>query len=337
MRSVFRVPVTEGSQAAEARRIAVNAANNAGFSETDVGKVAIVVTEAGTNIAKFATGGEILISTRQSQGVKRLEMLAIDRGPGMNVDQCLIDEYSTSGTRGTGLGAISRLASEFDAYSDEKGTIVFAGFVDGRPAQPTAEDLHVGSARAPKPGETVCGDDWALVTSGANSFLLVADGLGHGPFAAEASAEAVKALETNAVSSAKDAVTLVHGALKGTRGAAIAVAEIAAGGGGITYCGLGNIAGVLLSASGMQHLVSLNGTAGHEAARISTFQYSWPDGATLVMHSDGVVGHWSTGRYPGLLRRHPSVIAGILYRDFNRGRDDTAIIVAQRQKRVPSQ
>src|SRR5688500_17370163 len=129
MRSVFRVPVTEVSQAAEARRIAVNAANNAGFSETDVGKVAIVVTEAGTNIAKFATGGEILISTRQSKGVKRLEVLAIDRGPGMDVDRCVIDEYSTSGTRGTGLGAISRLASEFDAYSDEKGTIVFAGFV----------------------------------------------------------------------------------------------------------------------------------------------------------------------------------------------------------------
>ena len=45
------------------------------------------------------------------------------------------------------------------------------------------------------------------------------------------------------------------------------------------------------------------------------------------MHSDGLTGRWSLGDYPGLLRRHPAVIAGVLYRDSLRGRDDATIVV----------
>ena len=33
----------------------------------------------------------------------------------------------------------------------------------------------------------------------------------------------------------------------------------------------------------------------------------------MVMHSDGLATHWSLDKYPGLLSRHPSVIAGVLY------------------------
>lgn len=33
--------------------------------------------------------------------------------------------------------------------------------------------------------------------------------------------------------------------------------------------------------------------------------------------------------YPGLLARAPSLIAGVLYRDFCRGRDDTTVLVAR--------
>ena len=48
----------------------------------------------------------------------RLDVLALDRGPGMSdVDRCLADGYSTAGSPGTGLGAIGRLADQFDIYS----------------------------------------------------------------------------------------------------------------------------------------------------------------------------------------------------------------------------
>jgi anti-sigma regulatory factor (Ser/Thr protein kinase) len=330
VRFAARVPVSERSQAAEARRVAVNAAHDAGFDEVLTGEIAIVVTEAGNNLAKHTSGGEILLTIHELAGAKRFEMLAIDRGPGMDTDVCLRDGFSTKGTQGTGLGAISRLAADFDLYSSSKGTVVFAGFDpqprDASPALP----ILLGSVRVPKTGESVCGDDWTAVQRGNSVLLLVADGLGHGPFAAEAAAEATKAVEDNTFVSVADAVTVVHGALRGTRGAAVAIAELTAGA-AVSYCGLGNIAGALLSSAGVQHMVSLNGTAGHEAYKITSFQYPWPDGGTMIMHSDGLTGHWSVDKYGGLLARHPSVIAGVLYRDYTRGRDDTTVVVAKRK------
>ena len=45
------------------------------------------------------------------------------------------------------------------------------------------------------------------------------------------------------------------------------------------------------------------------------------------MHSDGLQTHWGLERYPGILRHDPAILAGALYRDFNRGRDDVTVIV----------
>ena len=47
------------------------------------------------------------------------------------------------------------------------------------------------------------------------------------------------------------------------------------------------------------------------------------------MHSDGVKTHWTLEDYPGLVRRHPGLVAGLLFRDFRRERDDATVIVAR--------
>jgi hypothetical protein len=47
----------------------------------------------------------------------------------------------------------------------------------------------------------------------------------------------------------------------------------------------------------------------------------------LIMHSDGVATRWNLEQYAGLASRHPALIAGVLYRDFTRGRDDATILV----------
>ena len=76
-------------------------------------------------------------------------------------------------------------------------------------------------------------------------------------------------------------------------------------------------------------MISQNGTAGHVASRIHEFSYPVPPQSTLVMHSDGLASQRSLSPYPGLRTRHPSVIAGILYRDFSRRRDDVTIVIAK--------
>jgi hypothetical protein len=75
--------------------------------------------------------------------------------------------------------------------------------------------------------------------------------------------------------------------------------------------------------------ISHNGTVGHELRKVQDYDYPFPKGALLVMHSDGLATHWRLDRYAGLAARDPGLIAGILYRDFKRGRDDVTILAAR--------
>ena len=53
----------------------------------------------------------------------------------------------------------------------------------------------------------------------------------------------------------------------------------------------------------------------------------WPVGARLVMYSDGISARWRADAYPGLMRAHPALMAGVIFRDFARKRDDATIVV----------
>ena len=112
-----------------------------GLSESDIGRVAIVVTEATTNLVEHAPQGQLLARAFDRNGVAVIEALALDQGPGIaNIGESLRDGYSTAGSPGTGLGAIKRLSDEFDIYSTPgKGgalvvAIVFAKAGEGMPS-----------------------------------------------------------------------------------------------------------------------------------------------------------------------------------------------------------
>jgi anti-sigma regulatory factor (Ser/Thr protein kinase) len=323
--------IAEPSQPGHVRRAAMNLAVSLGFDVEEVGRAALVVTELGSNLLKHAGGGEVLLRSLDDGDRRGLEVLALDRGPGIaNVTESLRDGASTAGTAGTGLGAVRRLSSCFDIYSlMGVGTAVLAQlWVDTKPRL-SAVRLDVGVVCLPKPGEQFPGDDWMAEQHGARIVIAVADGLGHGPLAAEASRTAMRLIRQQVAGGPERRVVAVHAGLKSTRGGAVAVAEVDLGRNIVRFCGLGNISAVILSDGAERRLVSQNGTAGHTAGRISEFTYPWPPGAMLVLHSDGLTTRWDLGRYPGLTGRHPSLIAAVLYRDFNRGRDDITVIAAR--------
>jgi anti-sigma regulatory factor (Ser/Thr protein kinase) len=315
MRLLAHLPIQERSQAAEARRIAMHFAQRLGFSESDIGRVGVVATEVGTNLVKHARGAEILLSTAEHS----LEILALDRGPGMDVAACLRDGYSTAGTPGSGLGAIERMSDRFDIYSNTTGTVLWAAF--GK------NEGRYGVARVPFKGESMCGDSWSVVERKGAMWLLMVDGLGHGEFAAAAADRAVEVFEGNRFDSVTGVMDDIHAALRPTRGAAVAIAEIR--GATVNYCGLGNIAGVLYTNDANVHMVSFSGTAGVEARKIAQFTYNWKPGATLILHSDGLQSQWGLERYPGITRHSPSMVAGVLYRDYTRGRDDVTVMAVR--------
>ena len=320
--TLLRLPIYERTQAAEARRLTSEMAKSLGFSEELVGQVAIIATEAAMNLVNHARDGELLVSALD---LNAIEIVAVDRGPGMNVQRCLEDGYSTAGTSGTGLGAIRRLSKSFDVWSDDSGTVLLSR-IERQPSR--VPGIQVGGVCVPIAGETESGDNFACRDVGNVKAILIADGLGHGPFAAEAARHAINAFHELEWRGAADAVDYLHGALRGTRGAAIAVAALDASQRKIFYSGLGNTSGVILSSGRSQSMISHNGTAGHNASRIAEFQYAWPEESTVVLHTDGLATSWSVTRYPGLLMRHPSVVSGVLYRDYARGRDDCTVIAA---------
>jgi anti-sigma regulatory factor (Ser/Thr protein kinase) len=330
--SGISVSVDDPSQVGEARRSASAIATAAGLNETEAGKFALIATEAATNISKHAQRGEIILRSITGPGMRAAaDLIAIDSGPGIaNLDRALGDGYSTAGTSGHGLGAISRLASEFDIYTTAGvGTVLCARVTHEpviRTAAPPAYD--VGVVRVPKRGETACGDDWSFTVDDVGRALLtVADGLGHGIAAAEAASRAVMIGAERAAEQPAMVLSSIHSGLRPTRGAAVAVAELANS--CVRFAGLGNIGASIVSARDSRSLVSHNGIAGHEMRKIQEFSYDWPADSLLVVHSDGLSTRWDLAKYPGLVSRHPSVVAGVLYRDFTRGRDDALVVVVR--------
>jgi len=317
--------VANPTDVAEARRRTSALASSIGFDETISSQAAIAVTEAATNLLKHAGRGELFVGINAGNAAG-LQLVAMDRGRGIrDIPSSLRDGMSTAGTAGNGLGAIKRLATTFDLYSIVgAGTVVSAGFYRERLAAPLVAGLSI-----PAPGEIECGDAWAVWSAGELTSVFVSDGLGHGHDAATASAAAVAAFLRNAERSAEDVIGAVHNALKSTRGAAVAIAEMDRRRGVISYCGLGNISAVVATPTGEQHLVSLAGIAGHVARRLQAYTHPWLPGHVLVMHSDGIGSHWALGNYPGLAARQPGVIAGVIARDHRRGSDDATVVVAR--------
>jgi anti-sigma regulatory factor (Ser/Thr protein kinase) len=323
------VSVSDPSQVGQARREANVLAERAGLGDTDRGRVAIVVTELANNLARHARGGEILLRPSSAPDDAGVEVFAIDRGPGMaDVAACLRDGFSTGGTPGTGLGAVRRMATRFEVDSAQPaGTVVFASVMAGGPAaRPEFEWAVICLAVK---GETACGDTWRLASRPGRLSLMIADGLGHGPLAADAAEAAGAAFDADPFAAPRALIESAHTRMHGSRGGA--VAAVALEGPTVRFAGVGNVAASLVSpAAGPKGLPSHNGIAGVQVRKVQEFDYAWPDGGMLVMHSDGLQTRWSLDAYPGAARRHPAVVAGLLYRDFARGRDDLTVAVVRR-------
>jgi anti-sigma regulatory factor (Ser/Thr protein kinase) len=319
-------PVEDPSRVAEVRRAAAALSHDEGLDQTLAANAALISTEICTNLLKHARQGEVFLSTLSDRAGPGVEILAIDRGPGItDVAQCLADGYSSTNTPGTGLGAIARLSQEFDIYSQvDKGTVLVAQIRTRSRAK-----TFVGAVVKPIAGEEVAGDAWAFRERDGRLALIVADGLGHGLMAARASAEAISAFRRDSESAPIAVLNRVHAALRGTRGAAVAVADIDPAQGVVRYAGIGNISGVIVRSDKPLSMVSHNGTAGFHIPRLQEFLYPLPEEALIVMHSDGLTTNWNVDHYPGLRRRHPSIIAGVLYRDASRNRDDACVVAAR--------
>ena len=327
----LQIPVHEASQVGEARRAAARLSSDLRFDELTAGRAALVVTELAGNLARHAQGGRILLGCTSEGG---LDILSLDDGPGMaDVGQCLRDGYSSGSTPGTGLGAARRQASVFSVFSmPGKGTVIYAGL-----SAPTAEPSrastfsHAGINLA-APGEQVSGDGWQVRVEGLKAAVVVADGLGHGPFAADASDAALAAFAANPAGAPSSTLERMHQAMRSTRGAAVAIAVLDGETDTLNFGGIGNVCGRVLSGIEDRSLMSQHGTVGLQIRRPQDVSYAWPDHALVILHSDGIATRWNFAETPGLLQCEPAVVAGWLLREHARGRDDATVVVIRRAR-----
>jgi anti-sigma regulatory factor (Ser/Thr protein kinase) len=326
------IHIDERSQVGEARRAAAELTRGLGFDATGAGNVALALTEAATNIVKHARRGKLVLRGLERGGVGGLEVLALDQGPGIaNIGVSLRDGHSTSGSMGMGLGTLSRVSHSMDVYSQpDKGTAVRLEFWAGPLSGTETRALQIGAVCLPKAGEVACGDGWSMAPDGAERSLLVFDGLGHGTDAARAARAAIEVLAKHVTAPPAELLNLMHLALATTRGGAGAVARFSTLQAQGTLAGVGNIAARVESANHRRQLVSHNGTLGHALRKVQEFPFDFPANALLILHSDGLSGHWALADYPGLVAKHPGLIAGVLYRDHDRGRDDVTVVIIKR-------
>lgn len=324
-------PIGDPSQVAPARRGISVLAGQLGFDAEDAGRAALVATEIGTNLVKHGGGGE-LIAQRITNGERLgLELLGLDKGAGIaDVAQCLRDGYSTSGSPGTGLGAMERMSQRFEIYSRlGQGTAVLAQlWPDSR--APAEERTQIGSLVVPKPGEVVSGDSWCYHERVEGVLVAGVDGLGHGLGARQAAAEACRVFDAEKHRPALRLMQLMHEALRPTRGAAVTLLEVDWDAGRATSVAVGNVTAAFINNGEIKRVAADNGIVGHVISRPRELQHQCPPGAVLVLHSDGLTASWNLDRYPGLMQHHPALVAGVLYRDCKRGRDDSLVVVIRR-------
>ena len=317
----------DASQVGQARRAAQALAEELHFGEAAAGRLAIAVTELGTNLLRHARGGALLLGLQRGA----VEVLSLDSGPGMDLDRCLQDGFSTAGSAGTGLGAVKRVANRFSAFSQpECGTVISARF-ESQPPGNAAQAGHcaVAGLCLPAPGERICGDAWGLRVDAGRTLLMVADGLGHGPDAAEAADAALGIFERARGLEPAALLEDAHPMLRSTRGAAVAMVAMDPARQQLTFAGAGNVTGRLINGVSDRTLMSQPGTLGLQIRRLQDSLHDWPEHAVLVLFSDGIVSRWSLADAPGLLQCEPMVIAGWIMRDHCRGRDDATVVVAR--------
>ena len=319
------IRLEDPSDVGHARRTAQKLAERHGFDEPDAGRVALLATELSSNVLKHAGHGELHLRVLpRGRGSYAIELLTVDRAQGFDAQACLADGYSTAGTQGIGMGAMTRVAQVFDVYADARGAVVLARLhtrCDG------AADLRVGISQHALHGDPACGDTWHLAMDGQHISALLIDGLGHG-----ADAEAAAQLGARVFAEAPFADPLhqlhaMHQAMSGSRGGAAAVAHYDASSGRLSFTGIGNIGASLITPTHARGLASLPGIVGGQFRKAQVFDYPDVNGTMLIMYSDGLQSRWSLQDYPGLVHRHPAIIAGVLHRDFCRGRDDVTVLV----------
>lgn len=302
-----------------------------GFEKNRLAQFEIITAEITSNLSKHTkSGGQLLVKKLADKENPGIEIISIDAGPGMEIPKKMLEDgVSTSRTLGQGLGAIKRLSDEFDLYSiKDWGTILLSRFYLKVPQKKKQDIVDCKIVMLSKDKEKVCGDGWDAIIKGSKVKFIIADGLGHGAGAHEATQQAIESFRKHSKLQPDELLREIHTDIKKTRGAVINISYIDFKNKQIAYSGVGNISSKIISYSKTKSCVSYNGIVGHTIPNsLNTHTYPYELSDMLILNSDGISGRWDIQKYPFITKHDGSIIAAALYKDFTRKTDDVSVAV----------
>jgi phosphoserine phosphatase RsbX len=191
--------------------------------------------------------------------------------------------------------------------------------------------LEYGVASRPLLGQTVSGDQHAVIPLPFGSLVAVADGLGHGYEAKVAGRVSMVTLEAEADLPPLRLMERCHQALKGTRGVAMCIASLNWSDGAMTWLSVGNVEGILLHArtdgvAEREHVLARNGVVGHRLPPLRTATLPLRAGDLLLLATDGL----RDGFYNEVkLDAPPQETADRILARYARATDDALVLVGR--------
>jgi len=112
------IPIVSDHDVATSRQLVRRLSQEAGFSLVDQTKLVTATSELARNTVKYGGGGEMRAERVQRDQKIGLRVTFSDQGPGIpDVEQAMIDGWSTGAGLGLGLSGARRLVSEFEIES----------------------------------------------------------------------------------------------------------------------------------------------------------------------------------------------------------------------------
>jgi anti-sigma regulatory factor (Ser/Thr protein kinase) len=327
------IAVLHDSDVGAARRAAQTMARTLGFEPVIGEEIALAVTELATNLAKCARDGKVVLTPLTDGARAGLQVESLDSGPGIaDVDLAVADGFSTTGSRGAGLGAVNRLMDEFDIAS-RRGTgthIVCRKWRREHPVSLRPCPLTFGVVTRPHSPGAVNGDAFVIKHGAESALVGIIDGLGHGQFAHYA-AQTARAYVESHFELPLDQVFLGTGrACRATRGVVMALARFDWGQGKLAFASVGNIEARVFPSSKPFSFQVRRGIVGRNAPNAVVTEHPWPLENMMVLHSDGLRAHWEWKEFPNLAREPSGVAAEKLLRTLGTKQDDATVIVVRK-------
>jgi negative regulator of sigma-B (phosphoserine phosphatase) len=189
--------------------------------------------------------------------------------------------------------------------------------------------MEFGIVYRPKSGHSVSGDAYWIREGEEATLICLVDGLGSGEAASEAAQAAIRCFKVGNALPLSDIMTKCHHALKGTRGAVVALMRISFAESTVTFVGVGNIGIHVRSATPIKP-ISKNGIVGYRLPRLQEFTYPYTPRDLFVLHTDGISSRFILDeRLWTNETQDVQTLADEIARNFGKENDDVTVLVAR--------